>query len=366
MKRRLINLIRLAVFAALMVGLFGGMQALIGYHFECCPELYEVSMDRVTALLPIVGLLALLPFAMALYAAMSGYRVCKVRWFFLEFTAQDKLRVRLTGKLGFGAQALPPRTDGTSPYVLYWLSGYIFFWVLTLLLGLLTVMFWRNPISRYLNIWVCAMLAVPLMVLLPSKRNPLDRVLAFRKSRDLLRAWECMLHMNDALEQDVKLQDMPDEWFLAYPEALKDHPFVRVVNFNRASRLIDQERYAEGYEVLRYFFDLTPAPDTHLLIAGAIINGAPCEAMADLPPMCLSQLDHPSMKLPMPPNWERPRLFAEYARALFLHHDEAEAAAILPKLTALIEKEGKGEKSLARLQEKCRADNGLTEREQEA
>ena len=188
---------------------------------------------------------------------------------------------------------------------------------------------------------------------LPTRSNVFDRILVFRKSRDLRRAWECSLHQNAAMDHKTKLRDMPAEWFLPYPEALKDEPLVMYANFNRAAWLISQDRYAEGYEVLRYFFDLVPAPKTHTMIASAILNGVMCEALGDLPPMCMSQLEHPSLKLPLPQNWENQRLLAEYARALFLHRDEAEAAAILPKLEAAFDKEGRTREGIEKLQRKA-------------
>ena len=89
------------------------------------------------------------------------------------------------------------------------------------------------------------------------------------------------------------------------------------------------------------------------MIASAILNGVMCEALGDLPPMCMSQLDHPSLKLPLPQNWENQRLLAEYARALFLHRDEAEAAAILPKLEAAFDKEGRTREGIEKLQRKA-------------
>jgi hypothetical protein len=228
------------------------------------------------------------------------------------------------------------------------------FGALALLLTLLAVVCWRTPAARYLNILAPACLMVVIAwPLLPTRSNVFDRIRVFRKSRDLRRAWECSLHQNAAMDHKTKLRDMPAEWFLPYPEALKDEPLVMYANFNRAAWLISQDRYVEGYEALRYFFDLVPAPKTHTMIASAILNGVMCEALGDLPPMCMSQLDHPSLKLPLPQNWENQRLLAEYARALFLHHDEAEAAAILPKLEAAFDKEGRTREGIEKLQRKA-------------
>ena len=351
--KKLVKFVRIVLSVLIVFGWYKGMQALIDFHYSCCPELYGTPINRLLMYLPILMAVLLMPCATAGAAMLSGYRLHKLHLLFLEITQPDKLRVRLTRKLGGRIIYLPPRTDGTSPYVLTCCSAYLSLAVLAVPLAVLAVIFWRMPASRYLNNYLLSVLLwIFLWPMLPTKNSFVDRILSFRKSRDLRRAWECNLHMYAAVEQKVKLVDMPEEWFQPYPAEIADHPIVRINNFNRASRLINQEREKEGYEVLRCFFDLEPKPDTHGLIAGAILNGAACEALADLPPMCLSQLDHPSLKLPWP-GWDTQRLMAEYARALFLHRDEAEAAAILPKLEAALEKEERPRDGLEKLQRKA-------------
>ena len=354
MTKKLIKLGRIALSVLLIWGWYRGFMALLDFHYTCFPELHQTPINQWLVFLPLAFFFLLMPFPVAAIVLASGYRLHRIHWFFLEITKPDQLRVRWKKKLGWNVCLLPPRTDGASPYVLYWSSVPLFFAAFAALLGVLLVICWRTPAARYLIIaFLAVLLWVFLMPVLPTRNNFLDRVLTLRKSRDLRRAWECNLHMTAAMEQGIQLQDMPEAWFLPYPAALQDQVLVRFTNFNRASRLINQQREAEGYEILRYFFDLKPTPETNMLIAGAILNGALCEALVDLPPMCLSQLDHPTLKLPLPPTWIRGRLYAEYARALFLHHDEAEAAAILPKLEAAIEKDGKDRLTLERLQRKA-------------
>lgn len=354
MLRKLVKPIRIVCAAALVIGWYKIMQALVDYHYSCCPQLYAESANTALLFLPMLLMILLSPFPMAAVMAASGYRLHQLHWLFLVITKPGKLRIRLSRKLGYSLRMLPPRTDGASPYVLYWFSGYIVIAAMFILFALLAAILWRTPASRYLNnCFLSAGLWLLLMLVLPTRNNALDRVLTFRRSQDLRRAWECAMHTSAALEQGMKLTDMPEEWFLPYPEEMQDHPLVRLNHFNRAARLLDQEHPLEAYEALRYFFDLTPAPDTNQLIAGAILNGAIVEALNDLPPMCLSQLEHSSLRSPFPPQWERGLLTARYARALFVQHDENEAAAILPGLEKLIEQEGKGRETLDRLQQKA-------------
>ena len=360
MTKKLIKLGRIALSILLIWAWYKGFMALLDVHYTCFPELHETQINLWLVYLPLACcfLLTLLP--IAAIGLASGYKLHRIHWLFLEITKPDQLRVRWTTKPGWSVRLLPPRTDGTSPYVLYWCSALLTFAAFAAILGVLLVICWCTPVARYLIIdFPAVLLWVLLMPVLPTRNNPVDRILAFRKSRDLRRAWECNLHLIAEMEKKTKLAKMPEEWFLPYPEELKDDPLVMYANFNRSAWLISQDRYAEGYEGLRYFFDLTPAPKTHSMIAMAILNGAVCEALgedengAKLPPMCMSQLDHPSLKLPLPPAWEAQRLQAEYARALFLHHDEAEAAAILPKWEAALDKAGRDREGVEKLQRKA-------------
>lgn len=358
--KKLLKLIRIVLCALVIFAWYRGMQGFIQFHYAACPELYRTHINALLYVLPLLPTILLLMLPITWLCLRAGFTLHRMHLLFLEVTQPDKLRIRLTKKLGWQIRLLPPRTDGTSPLATYFLARYLCYGGMAVLFLVLTALLWATPASRFTGplclIWL---LYAVLMPLLPSKANGLDAYLTFRQSRDLCRAWECAQHMTAQMEKGIKLQDMPAEWFLPYPAALQAHPLVRLNNFNRASRLINQDHHLEAYEILRPFFDLTPTPETNLLIAGSILNGTICEALgedengAKLPPMCMSQLDHPTLKLPLPPTWEYTRLQAEYARALFMHHDEVEAAALLPKLEAAMTKAGRTREGIEKLQRKA-------------
>lgn len=355
-----LKLIRIILAVLIYLAWMTGVHTFIDFHAEAYPELYTTDFNPLPYFLLLIMTFILLVFPITWMSLRAGYKLHRIHLLFLEITQPDQLRVRWTKKLGWQIRLLPPRTDGTSPIAAYHLGRYLCYAVTEVLFGVLTAILWRTPASRFLSMfflsWGLYALLIPL---LPIRSNGLDAYLALRKSRDLRRAWECSLHLIAEMENKTKLAKMPAEWFLPYPEELKDEPLVMYANFNRSAWLISQDRYAEGYEGLRYFFNLTPAPKTHRMIAMAILNGVVCEALgedengAKLPPMCMSQLEHPSLKLPLPPAWEAQRLQAEYARALFLHHDEAEAAAILPKWEAALDKAGRDREGIEKLQRKA-------------
>ena len=77
---------------------------------------------------------------------------------------------------------------------------------------------------------------------------------------------------------------------------------------------------------------IPPTPATHTVVACSILNGAVCEALAELTPVCLNQLEQPSVQYMTPPAWQPRYLTALYARALLIDRDEQKAGELLVQL----------------------------------
>ena len=357
MKRNVTNLLRIACLIALFAAALWGVMELNTLHSETTPLFYarDFSIPVVIQALLFVLIFALMPFAQALAGIVSGYRLYRIGILFLVVTRTDKLRIRLSKRLLFGVQMLPPRTDGTSPYKLYLMAVPLYCLSLSAMFLLLAFLLWQTAAAQTLIFFSCVCFGGLLGLLLPQRHDGdrLSQLLSFRRSRDLRRAWECWLHMTAALNQKIPLADMPDEWFQAYPAEMADDLCVSVCMINGSSRLIRQRRFTEAYDMLRPLFDLKPAPETHQTIACALLNGAICEAMEDLPPMCLSQLEHPSVKYMLPHTWQPRLLTAQYARALFIRRDEAEAAALLAEISKIPDEVQIDASLLTLLQEKA-------------
>ena len=349
MKERIFKLLRFVTGAAGVIGWAALCLAIRTQHMACYPALYAVNRSSLLIIPFLLPLLLLLPAAQVLACLRCGYSFVRLSILRVEITRTDKLRLHWRKQSRYGALMLPPRTDGTSPYLPVQLSPWLLIAACWLLTGLLMILLRQRAVFRTLLLAFWAFGTIGIVTAM----DTFSRILAFRRSRDLRRAWECGLHISAELEAGGHVADMPDEWFLPYPDALADHPLVQVNNFNRAARLIDQQREQEAYGLLQYFLRLEPGRQTYPLIAAAILNGALCEALAELPPLCMNRLEDDVLKMPLPPQWEYARLLARYARALFLRHDEAEAAAILPALEAEIEKWGRRRTILVRLQEKA-------------
>lgn len=351
MKQKLWHFIRVICLIAGLVLAVIGFMYLGDLHREAFPRFYGAGRER--SILP--GLLAGMLFLLTPLAVAGAGRLCKHRVTqsciaFVHIVWGKGIRL---GRPCFGTAMLPPRLDGASPFVLPMLSTSLYSLCLSGLFLLLSLLLWKTAEVETLLFIALFFFVLALTQCLPRANGTdvLSRVWRMRRSPDLVRAWECATHINDALADGKTLPDMPDAWFQTYPAELAEDVYVSNCMINGSSRLIRRERYGEAYEMLRPLFNLKPAPHTHRVIACAVLNGAVCEVMNDLPPMCLEQLDHHSVKYMTPSNWQPRMELARYARAL-LHHNEDEAAEILSGLEKLLEQNDADRTTLIRLQRK--------------
>lgn len=336
MKKSLRFLRTLGCIALLIAAVWGALNLSVlhqyQYHRNGTPS-------GLLTLLCVAGVFALLPFAMWGLGRLFGYRLNRIKLGFLHISGKGRPRLRL-GRFGYGALLLPPRTDGTSPIAPV-LMGLLSMLGFGALFALLAWIFWATAAAQPLMLLSLFCVAFCLMRLLPRQDglDDLSLYLALRHDSELRRAWECGFHINAALAEQMSLTDMPDEWFLTAPPANAERPFIAPLAVNTSSRMMRQGRYADAYAMLAPLLAHVPTPQTHQMLSCAILNGAICEALADLPPRCLNQLDHPSVKYMTPPTWESRRLTAQYAHALFVAHDETAAAQTFEKLKAADPKE---------------------------
>lgn len=359
MKHKLVGLLRVAGLIAVFVGALAGAMQLSGLHRASCPELYAADQpDYAWLSFVLAGLTFLtIPLLIALGGRLSGYRVKQINLLFLQITPEDRPHFRLTGRFGWGSTVLPPRTQPPIPYALYLLFVFLAMAALAAAYSLVALLLWRTGPARALLTMPILCICMAAVLLLPrrSGMDALSRVLVFRRNKDCLRAWACTLFISEALSRKMKLTDMPDEWFQTYPADLVVDVYVRTCMINGASRLMRQRRFAEAHGILLPLLTLKPAPDTHTEIACAILNGAICEAAAELPHQFLNLLDHDAVRYMLPPSWQPRLLTARYAHALFVSRDDAAAAALLAQIDQLGDAGSTDQVLLTILQEKAAA-----------
>ena len=354
MKRKLFNLLRIIAVIAVFALMGYAVMQLLTLQSAASAEACSINTLAAACTIGFVLLLLSLPIGSCLLSRMGGWRLHTLHILFVQITGKDKLRVRFVPRLGFYAHMLPPRIDGTSPWVLrlfarpIWLAG------LFVLLALAAAATWRLPVCPVFIVLCGGCLGGSSVALLPTKNDALLQALRLRRDVHYRQAFECAQHISAAVAEKISLHDMPEAWFPALPAALIEDHYVYYVTYHRFGWLIDHERELEGYEALLPLLHLAPAPETYAFIAAAIINGAIVEALNDLPPRCLKLLDDPSIKYMTPVSWERVIKTALYARALFLHHDAQEAAQLLPDIEKHFTAESdRPRRTLRRLQEKA-------------
>lgn len=354
MKGKLFKLLRvIAVICGIALIALSSYQ-LISLQYDACREHLPDNVMAAAFTCGVVLIFLSLPIGAALIAHMGGWRLHTLQILFVQLTRKDKLRLRLVPRLGYYVRLLPPRTDGASPWGLRLFAGPIWLAALFVPLALASAITWQLPVARVFLILSLVCISGACLILLSAKNSLLQHALRFRRDKRYLQAFECAQHISVAAMDQMRLAAMPEAWFPALPANLLEDRYVRYVTFMRSSWLIRQEREPEGYDTLLPLLDLAPAPETYTTIAGAILNGAVVEALCSLPPRCLQLLDDPSVKYMTPAGWARAIKAAQYARALFLHHDEQEAAALLPELEKLITPEDdSARRTLRRLQEKA-------------
>ncbi len=304
--------------------------------------------DRLNILLPAMGIgcmLLLLPFVQWGLGYRFGFRLLLLKLGFLHLSGKDGLKVR-PGRFGYGVLLLPPRTDGMSP-ILPVLSAPLCMLCFGGLFALLTWIFWATSAAQSLMLLSLMCIAFCLARLLPRQdgTDELSMFLSMRRDPALRRAWECGHYINEALAEKTPLSDMPDEWFLTAPPASAEHPVMATLVINTSSRMMRQSRFVQAHAMVTPLLALAskvssaPSANTYQVLSCAILNGAICEPLADLPPQCLNQLDHPSVQYMTPPTWEPRRLTAQYAYDLFVAQDENAAAQTLGKLKAADQQE---------------------------
>lgn len=357
MKRKALNFVRIIGLLGLLAVFLQGLRLLSFAHQDAVPEAYmgEAGNSALPLVFFVLTIYVLMPFYQAGVIRLSGYRLHRMQLPFLEICRMGRVKLRPNGSIRPFMHAVPPRTDGTSPYRLYVLSMPLLFLLLGGFTALLTALVWHTAAARSMLPMPFACFFTFALVLFPRRSgDPLTALLEFR-NQELLRAWECSLHISAALDEGLELTDMPDEWFPAEPPVRTDNRYVQVLAVNCASRLIRQQQYDQAYGIMRPLYDLRPAPDTHQVIACAILNGTLCEALAELPPMCMSQLDHQSVQYMTPGSWKPRLLAAKFARALFLSHDEDEASSLLRELEAACAPDDHTRTIIRLLQEKAGA-----------
>lgn len=191
-----------------------------------------------------------------IFGLLTGYRFLSFRVFSLILVNEDgKLRFRRYSMAGTGGQCLmiPPRLqDGTMPVLLYNFGGAILNLLTAVLFIALSLLLPPSSFLRlFLRLLALAGIYGALTNGIPLHLGPVDNdgcnALTMLKSREAVRAFWAQLKMMELLSRDIRLQDMPKDWFLLPSEKeLQTSSLSAAIGMMAANRLMDQHRFAEA------------------------------------------------------------------------------------------------------------------------
>ena len=173
MKKKLLTYLRILLLLALAGLAAWGLVSLGVLHQTACPDLYAPgSSDYAWLYLVLFALIILLiPVISSIGGLLTGYRLHRMRILFLDVRQEEKLRVRLSKRPGWGTFLVPPRIDGTSPYKLALLSAPLSLAITAGLCLVLALIFWHTGPAQALLIVPVACLGLLVVLFLPRKKR---------------------------------------------------------------------------------------------------------------------------------------------------------------------------------------------------
>lgn len=199
------------------------------------------------------------------FGLLTGYKFVSFRILsFIWIRKNGKIRFRRFSLAGTGGQCLldpPDLVDGKIPVALYNLGGSLAN-VLTGLLCLgMCVAFAKIP---YLSVAMLA-LGVYGMIFALSNGIPLHtgavdndgyNALSLGRSPDSLRALWIQLKINEQNSNDVRLKDMPEDWFALPGDREMKNNLIAAVGVFACNRLMDEHRFEEVDDLMAHLLEI--------------------------------------------------------------------------------------------------------------
>ena len=189
------------------------------------------------------------------FGLLSGYRFCSFRIFSLMWVLeQGKLKTRrlsLAGTAGQCLMAPPDMVDGKIPMFLYNMGGSIMNGIFAAIFFVLYMALKPFPIPcavmlefAMIGLVLGLSNAIPMRTELIS--NDGYNAIALSKDPQALRAFWVQLKVVEQTAQNIRIKDLPEEWFaLPSDEAMKNN-LVATVGVFACSRLIDENRLEDA------------------------------------------------------------------------------------------------------------------------
>lgn len=199
-----------------------------------------------------------------IFGLLSGYRFSSFRVFNLILVNENgKLKLKRLEIAGTGGQCLmvpPDLKDGKIPFVFYNLGGAL----MNLIAGVIFIcMYFLLRDIQLLSavMLLCAVVGFVFAITngVPMRTNTVDNdgynTLALARNKDAMRAFWIQLKVSEKISKDVRLKDMPEEWFAVPSDEAMQNSMIAVLGVFACSRLMDQQQFEKANELMIHMFD---------------------------------------------------------------------------------------------------------------
>lgn len=195
-----------------------------------------------------------------IFGLLTGYKFSSFRIGSLMWVKADgKLKLKRYSLTGTGGQCLmapPDLINGKVPYVLYNLGGCIANITVSVILLVLVLPSWKLTYANcmvllwsVIGLYFAVINGVPMKI--QGMPNDGHNAMELGKHPDAMRAFWLQMKINEQIALGKRLKELPEEWFeLPDQEGMQNSMVVTIAVFH-CSRLMDQGKYAEAYELMR-------------------------------------------------------------------------------------------------------------------
>ncbi len=224
-----------------------------------------------------------------IFGLVTGYKFCSIRFSsFMWIKLEGKIRFKRYSLAGTGGQCLmapPELIDGRMPFVLYNLGGCIaniIFSGMLLTCGLIYDVPYLSLFFIVCAIWgFSTALQNGIPFDLATVSNDGSNTLSLCKSRSARQGFWLSMKVGEALTNNIRIKDMPEEWFDIKPDGKDIHPLALSAEISRCDRLLDAHRFEEAKKDLLALLDSASNKINGVTRAILVCNLICCETFGE-------------------------------------------------------------------------------------
>ena len=275
-----------------------------------------------------------------LFGLMTGYRFASFRIgsFVWQRTEEGKVKFGHSPLPGAAGQCLmspPELVNGTMPFVLYNLGGVL----MNLIIAAVSLAAWalaENPAADAL-LMMCALVGIVTAITngVPLRMGAVDNdgynILSMKRSDEAVRGLWVQLKIAGASAQDVRLKDMPAEWFYLPSRTAMKNSLCASVGVFYCGRFMDEMKFEEAKRAMQGLLRQNSGM-VGLHRASMKMDLACCELLTGVgKEKAEGVLDKQTQKLMKAMKTHLSAIRTEYILALLGEKDEKKAAEILQR-----------------------------------